>query len=252
HVPSRNTGPSSSGNSGRSSSQSSPGMDIAASAASLSVRAPASTSMITGSVTATGPSAAIRSLRRRSAVLPVARSYSTQAEVSARITLLPAEVYPPTAHRSRGRRAWPGLPPGSWAVRPGAGGRARRLRSGCPPENRSRVAPAKLSERGQYRQPHREDVAGRHGPGSGEVLQRVPAVTLDAPQHFVITRLLAAVLRGQGADERGGGQHGQQHAEDVGERVLPHRRPDRVHQRARAEQEHRPVLFGELRLVFIP
>src|ERR1019366_2426004 len=219
-----------------------------------SVRAPASTSMITGSGTAIGASAAIRSLRRRSTVLPADRSYSTQAEVSARITLLPAEVYLPAAHRSRGRRAWPGLPPGSWAVRPGAGGRARRLRSGCPPENRSRVAPAKLSERGQYRQPHREDVAGRHGPGSGEFLQRVAAVTLDAPQHFVITRLLAAVLRGQGADERVGGhlgvhagdggvQHGQQHAEDVGERVLPHRRPDRVHQRARAEQEHRPVLF---------
>jgi hypothetical protein len=34
--------------------------------------------------------------------------------------------------------------------------------------------------------------------------------------------------------------------EDVAERVVPHRRPERVHQRARAEQEHRVVQFGEL------
>src|SRR5579859_7784918 len=55
------------------------------SAARASVRAPASTSMITGSVTAIGPSVAINSVRRRSTALPVARSYSTQADVSARI-----------------------------------------------------------------------------------------------------------------------------------------------------------------------
>src|SRR3984893_6188788 len=54
-----------------------------------SVRAPARTSMITGSVTAIGPSAAIRSLRRRSTGLPVALSYSTQAEVSASIICSP-------------------------------------------------------------------------------------------------------------------------------------------------------------------
>ena len=60
-------------------------------------------------------------------------------------------------------------------VLPGAAGP-----SGCPLENRSRVAPAELSERGQYRQPHREDVAGRHSPGSGEVLQRVAAVAFVA------------------------------------------------------------------------
>jgi hypothetical protein len=42
--------------------------------------------MITGSVTAIGPSCSISSDRRRSVGLPVARSYSTQAEVSARIT----------------------------------------------------------------------------------------------------------------------------------------------------------------------
>src|SRR5580658_227712 len=55
------------------------------SASRASVRAPASTSMITGSVTAIGPSVAISSVSRRSTALPVARSYSTQADVSARI-----------------------------------------------------------------------------------------------------------------------------------------------------------------------
>ena len=41
---------------------------------------------MTGSATATGPSAAIRAVKRRSTALSVARSYSTQADVSARIT----------------------------------------------------------------------------------------------------------------------------------------------------------------------
>jgi hypothetical protein len=45
-----------------------------------SLRAPASTSISTGSVTISGPSPAISSAMRWSAVLPVPRSYSTHAE----------------------------------------------------------------------------------------------------------------------------------------------------------------------------
>ncbi len=41
-------------------------------------------------------------------------------------------------------------------------------------------------------------------------------------------------------------------AEDVAERVIPHHRLERVHQRARAEQEHRADRVGELRQVFVP
>jgi hypothetical protein len=62
-----------------------------------------------------------------------------------------------------------------------------------PLEKRRRVAPAEPSERGQYREPHREDVSWRHGPGVDEVLQRVAAAVLDALQYFGITGLLAAV-----------------------------------------------------------
>ena len=77
--------------------------------------------------------------------------------------------------------------------------------SGCLLENRKRFAPAKLSEGGKYRQPYREDLAGWHGLGGGEVFQHVAAVSPDTPTHFVITGLLATVLRGKSADERAGG-----------------------------------------------
>jgi hypothetical protein len=43
-------------------------------------------------------------------------------------------------------------------------------------------------------------------------------------------------------------EHGQQHGENLGERVLPHDRPDRVDQRARAKHEHRAFQLRELRL----
>ena len=45
--------------------------------------------MITGSVTASASPSVMSSFRRASAALPVARSYSTQAEVSARSQRIP-------------------------------------------------------------------------------------------------------------------------------------------------------------------
>lgn len=60
---------------------------------------PASTSMTTGSVTASGSAAAISAARRRSTALPVALSYSTQADVSARITRPQGVVRRPEARR---------------------------------------------------------------------------------------------------------------------------------------------------------
>src|SRR6266487_5472127 len=96
------------------------------SASRASLRAPASTSMITGSVTAIGPSAAMSSERRRSVVLPVARSYSSQAEVSARITRRPGGGCLRGFQRWRGRRASPEPRPASWAGRPDAAGRTPR------------------------------------------------------------------------------------------------------------------------------
>ncbi len=72
-----------------------------------SSRAPARTSMMTGSVTATGPSVRMRSVRRRSAGLSVERSYSTHAEVSTRITEVLVGECPREPRRWRARLAWP-------------------------------------------------------------------------------------------------------------------------------------------------
>ena len=75
---------------------------------------------------------------------------------------------------------------------------------GDPLEKRSRVAPAELGERGQQPQSHREDVCGRHGADADEVRQHVGFDVPDPLQQFGVTGLLAAVMLGEGADERVG------------------------------------------------
>ena len=110
------------------------------------------------------------------------------------------------------------------AAKPRRSGRARRARPG------SSARPAGCPRAARPR-PWR---------GSPARCLRVP----DTIEHFGVTRQFAAVLLGEGGDERVGGdlavqtrdgtvQDRPQHAEDPGERVLPHHRPDRVDQRTR-------------------
>ncbi len=82
------------------------------------LRAPASTSMMMRSVTARSPPLPISSVSRSSTALPVARSYSTQADVSASITRRPGAPRPRESPEWRGllaslvlrRVSWAGLP----------------------------------------------------------------------------------------------------------------------------------------------
>lgn len=76
-------------------------------------RAPAATSMTIGSLTAMGQSVAMSSFSARSTGLPVARSYSAQAELSTRITRRRLLTRRPAGSRWREPRAWPRLPRGT-------------------------------------------------------------------------------------------------------------------------------------------
>jgi hypothetical protein len=81
-----------------------------------SSRAPTSTSMTTGSVTTSGPLVAISSVSRMSTALPVARSYSTQADVSARITSTCVTHCRPEDRVSRAHLAFPVPHRASWVA----------------------------------------------------------------------------------------------------------------------------------------
>ena len=98
-----------------------------------------------------------------------------------------------------------------------------------------------------------------HQPGGNEVRKRVARAQVAQPLKYLrVTGHLALMVMGERPDQRVGDhlalsrqriiERRREHVKHVAERVIPGQRPDRVDQRAGAEQEDRPVLLGETRL----